>query len=98
MVKALAKPGAGCQVKSAWVSEGCLKEYGCRGLPGLQTLVSLLLLEPESHHFLLLLSKIVIFALVMKADRNINITKWLQGLGNLAHVSFWPELDCNLEE
>lgn len=74
------------------------KGHGCRELPGLQTLVSLLLLEPESHRFLLLVSNIVIFALVMKADRNINITKWLQGLGNLAHVSFWSELDCNLEE
>lgn len=75
-----------------------LKGYGCRELPGPQTVVSLVLLEPGSHRFLLLLSKIVIFALVMRADSNINITKWLQGLGNLAHVSFWPELDCNLEE
>lgn len=70
---------------------------GCRELPGLQTLVSLLLPEPESQCFLMLLSEIVIFALVMKADRSISITKWLQGLGNLAHVSFWSDLDCNLE-
>lgn len=77
---------------------GCPRGHGCRELPGLQTLVSLLLPEPESQRFPLLLSEIVIFALVMKADRNINITKWLPGLGNLAHVSFWSDLDCNLEE
>lgn len=74
----------------------CPRGHGCRELPGLQTLVGLLL--PEHQRFLLLLSETVIFALVMKADRNINITKWLQGLGNLAHVSFWSDLDCNLEE
>lgn len=77
---------------------GCPMGHRYSGLPGLQTLVSLLLLEPKSQCFLLLLSEIVISALVMKADKNINITKWLRGLGNLAHVSFWSDLDCNLEE
>jgi len=76
---------------------GCPGGHGCRELPGLQTLVALLLPQPKSQRFVVLLTETVIFALVMKADRNINITKWLQGLGNLAHVSFWSDLECNLE-
>lgn len=48
--------------------------------------------------FVLLFGEIVILALVMEADRNINISKWLRGLGNLAHASFWSDLDCDLKE